>query len=139
MNDEVLAGLKAKIESEFVAFELTVRRGLAHIRAIGLYLIECQEAVKAEGVGFKRWIEAEFAGKFSYPTAWNWMSVARHWDEFSEDELAQMTMKQMLKAVADRNRWPSWTPRRSRPSRNSWQSDRSGAGHHTAHGPATGG
>lgn len=108
--------LKGKIESEHKAFELTVRRGLAHIREIGRYLIECQEAAKVEGVSFKKWVESEFAGKFSYPTAWNWLNVAKHWDEFSEDELAEMTMKEMLKAVADRNRWGGPPPEDETPA-----------------------
>lgn len=108
--------LKGKIECEHKAFELTVRRGLAHIREIGRYLIECQEAAKVEGVSFKKWVESEFAGKFSYPTAWNWLNVAKHWDEFSEDELADMTMKEMLKAVADRNRWGGPPPESETPA-----------------------
>ena len=101
---DTLADLKAKIETELAGLDLTIRRGLKHMRAVGNYLLACKARCKSEGVSFERWVETELVGKCTTGTAWTWMTLATNWDTFTEDELAQMTLKDVRKAVADRRR-----------------------------------
>lgn len=97
---DTLITLKAKIETEVAALNTTIRTSLRHARAIGEYLMEAKAALKGEEKGFVAWVKGNCS--FSYPSAANYMKIAKEWGRFDEETLAQFTLREFLSAVAER-------------------------------------
>src|SRR4051812_47371695 len=98
MSTDKLTVLADRIKGEKTKLDTAVRTSLTHARKIGTYLIEAREQLPAIKT-FQAWVEENCP--FSYSTAWNFMTVAQHWDKFTDEDRADLTLREMLRAVSE--------------------------------------